>query len=210
MEDEATGAQSLFSRKSILKFKNKKSQQENKSPQAPFTSSCFKRMLIDNGNGLNWEDLDDFVSPPECLFGATQAADGKVRKINKTPYKILDAPYLQDDFYLNLVDWSPQNILAVGLSNSVYVWSAHTSQVKKLCDVDPDEQITSLSWSNRTGQHIAVGTSQGETQVWDINHGKLVRNFRGHLDRVSSIAWNGTTISTGSRDRMILTRDLRA
>jgi cell division cycle 20-like protein 1 (cofactor of APC complex) len=28
------------------------------------------------------------------------------RKIPKMPFKVLDAPQLQDDFYLNLVDWS--------------------------------------------------------------------------------------------------------
>ena len=38
-----------------------------------------------------------------------------VRKIPKVPFKVLDAPHLEDDFYLNLVDWSSTNILAVGL-----------------------------------------------------------------------------------------------
>lgn len=28
------------------------------------------------------------------------------RKIAERPYKVLDAPNLSDDFYLNLVDWS--------------------------------------------------------------------------------------------------------
>ena len=51
----------------------------------------------------------------------------KARKINKMPFKVLDAPQLQDDFYLNLVDWSAQNVLAVGLNRSVYIWSACTS-----------------------------------------------------------------------------------
>lgn len=37
---------------------------------------------------------------------------------------------LQDDFYLNLVDWSGQNILSVGLGTCVYLWSACTSQVQ--------------------------------------------------------------------------------
>jgi len=46
------------------------------------------------------------------------------------PFKVLDAPELQDDFYLNLVDWSALNVLAVGLSKSVYIWSACTSIVK--------------------------------------------------------------------------------
>ena len=30
----------------------------------------------------------------------------KKRNIPKIPYKVLDAPSLLDDFYLNLVDWS--------------------------------------------------------------------------------------------------------
>lgn len=51
------------------------------------------------------------------------------RKISKIPFKVLDAPELQDDFYLNLVDWSAQNVLAVGLGSCVYLWSACTSQV---------------------------------------------------------------------------------
>lgn len=41
----------------------------------------------------------------------------------------MDAPELQDDFYLNLVDWSSLNVLSVGLGTCVYLWSACTSQV---------------------------------------------------------------------------------
>lgn len=52
-----------------------------------------------------------------------------MRKISRIPFKVLDAPELQDDFYLNLVDWSSQNVLAVGLGSCVYLWSACTSQV---------------------------------------------------------------------------------
>eukprot|EP00961_Rhodomonas_salina_P222304 3006407-Rhodomonas_salina.1 len=35
------------------------------------------------------------------------------RLIPKSPDKILDAPDIVDDYYLNLLDWSPSNILAV-------------------------------------------------------------------------------------------------
>jgi cell division cycle 20-like protein 1, cofactor of APC complex len=51
------------------------------------------------------------------------------RNISRVPYKVLDAPSLQDDFYLNLVDWSKSNVLAVALGNSVFLWSAYTSKV---------------------------------------------------------------------------------
>jgi cell division cycle 20-like protein 1 (cofactor of APC complex) len=82
------------------------------------------------------------------------------------PFKVLDAPQLQDDFYLNLVDWSAMNVLAVGLNKAVYIWSACTSKVTKLCEVGEDDQITSVSWSQR-GTHLSVGTHSGELQVWD-------------------------------------------
>jgi cell division cycle 20-like protein 1 (cofactor of APC complex) len=62
--------------------------------------------------------------------GETTASPSKPpRKVPKTPHKVLDAPSLQDDFYLNLVDWSSQNMLAVGLGTCVYLWSASNSKV---------------------------------------------------------------------------------
>ena len=70
-----------------------------------------------------------------------------VRKIPKVPFKVLDAPHLEDDFYLNLVDWSSSNILAVGLNGSVYIWSAASQKVEKLCEVPDTDSITSVMWS---------------------------------------------------------------
>jgi len=80
--------------------------------------------------------------------------------------------------------------------------------VKKLCEVGMENKITSVGWSNK-GNHLAVGTDHGETQIWDINHGKQIRSLREHTRRISSIAWNGSTLSTGSKDKMVLNRDLR-
>ena len=48
---------------------------------------------------------------------------------------------VQDDFYLNLVDWSSLNVLAVGLGSCVYLWSACTSKVTKLCDLGRDDSL---------------------------------------------------------------------
>ena len=85
------------------------------------------------------------ISAPACK----SLSPSKVtRKISKVPFKILDAPSLQDDFYLNLVDWSPNNLLSVGLGSSVYLWSACTSKVTKLCDFEHDA-VTSVSWARK-------------------------------------------------------------
>lgn len=98
-----------------------------------------------------------------------QQQECSVRKINKTPFKILDAPNLMDDFYLNLVDWSSQNDLSVGLLDSVYVWSANKSRVSKLCQYVNENYVSSVIW-NPNGTHIAVGTSEGILDIWDGNY----------------------------------------
>lgn len=131
------------------------------------------------------------------------------RRISKVPFKVLDAPALQDDFYLNLVDWSSQNVLAVGLGSCVYLWSACTSKVTKLCDLESSrDHVSSVAWAQR-GTHLAVGTTLGEVQLWDTIQGKKVRTMPGHSARVGALAWTGTVLSSGSRDRLIYLRDLR-
>lgn len=71
------------------------------------------------------------------------------RTVSKVPYKVLDAPELADDFYLNLVDWGSTNILGVGLGSCVYMWNSASGMVTKLCDLGADDTVTSVSWIQR-------------------------------------------------------------
>lgn len=88
-----------------------------------------------------------------------------VRHIPESPYKVLDAPELQDDFYLNLIDWSSANILSVGLGTCVYVYNAKTNQVQLLTDLSQthissniigSDSVTSVQWSSRPNI-LAIG-----------------------------------------------------
>lgn len=132
------------------------------------------------------------------------------RKISRVPYKVLDAPELQDDFYLNLVDWSAKNILSVGLASSVYLWSACTSQVVKLCDLSTsdNDSVTSVGWCER-GDYLSVGTQRGLCHIYDVTANKRVQTLEGHSSRIGCLAWNGTLVCTGSRDRLIIQQDTR-
>lgn len=133
-----------------------------------------------------------------------------IRKIPKVPFKVLDAPELQDDFYLNLVDWSSTNVLGVGLGTSVYLWSACTSQVTKLCDLSTrEDSVSSVAWSEK-GNYIAVGTFKGDVQIWDAGAAKLLNTLSGHSARVGALAWNHDLLCSGSRDRNVFLRDIRA
>jgi cell division cycle 20-like protein 1, cofactor of APC complex len=71
------------------------------------------------------------------------------RAVSKVPFKVLDAPELADDFYLNLVDWGSQNILGVGLNNCVYMWNSETGKVNPLCELSDGDTVTSVSWIQR-------------------------------------------------------------
>lgn len=154
--------------------------------------------------------------------------------------QVLDAPQLQDDFYLNLVrspggpsplctarrmflippppprlprsqvDWSAHNVLAVGLGTCVYMWSACTSKVTKLCDLAPGgDSVASVGWTQR-GAFLAVGTTLGEVQIWDAAKCKRVRTMGGHRQRVGVLAWSSHVLSSGGRDKSIFQRDVRA
>ena len=92
-----------FKNKNLLKFKL-----ENNNPKSDFnfSSSSFNELSSNYSKG---------------------------RRVNKNPCKVLDAPALSDDFYLNLIDWSNDNQLAVGLGNCIYLWNAETSKVTRLC-----------------------------------------------------------------------------
>lgn len=129
------------------------------------------------------------------------------RKVQKTPLRIMDAPDLQDDFYLNLLHWSSTDVLAVCLGNTVYTWNACNNRVDKMCDLG-SSSVTSVNWSD-SGNHLAVGTSVGEVQIWDREQQRRLRTMTGHRGHVCALAWNGAVLSTGGKDGQIVHRDVR-
>ncbi|XP_041658449.1 cell division cycle protein 20 homolog [Cheilinus undulatus] len=133
----------------------------------------------------------------------------KTRYISSTPYSILDAPELRNDFYLNLFDWSSQNVLAVALQNSVYLWDATEGEITLLTKLKHEEDyICSLSWT-KEGSYIAIGTSDGEVQLWDVDSQKHLRTMISHTARVGSLSWNDHILSSGSRSGHIHHHDVR-
>lgn len=172
-------------------------------------SNLFNYRVLDNSiinEASSPYSLSPVSSKSQKLLRSPRKA---ARKISRIPFKVLDAPELQDDFYLNLVDWSSTNVLSVGLGTCVYLWSACTSQVTRLCDLSADgDTVTSVSWAER-GHLVAVGTHKGYVQVWDVTGNKCVSILEGHSARVGALAWNGDILSSGSRDRLILQRDVR-
>ena len=142
------------------------------------------------------------------------------RKISIKPYKELPAPNLIDDFYLNLLDWSSKNQIAVGCTSSVILWNNNKTQSETLFSYDiidenaiqnnenMNKYVSSLIWSE-DGDKLAVGNSYGVVELYDINKKELISSYKGHLNRVGVVSWNKNIISSGSKDYSIITRDIR-
>ena len=137
-----------------------------------------------------------------------ESTEKKSRKVSKKPYKILDAPNLQDDFYLNLLDWSDNNQIAVALDSSLYIWSGCSSEVAKLYETSQiSDYICSVSFCD--DNKLAIGNTMGQIKIFDVCKKKKVNSFDGHSGRVGSLDWASGLLASGSRDGTVATWDLR-
>jgi WD40 repeat protein len=139
------------------------------------------------------------------------------RKISKTPFRVLDAPNLIDDYYLNLLDWGKENIIAVALSDEIYLWNDTKAKASLLMTYTNNNSIsedisnniiTSLSWMEN-GINLGIGLPDGIIQLWDINKKIRIREIFAHNNRVSCLSWNNNILSSGSKDRYIKNFDIR-
>ncbi|KAI7906760.1 WD40-repeat-containing domain protein [Cokeromyces recurvatus] len=131
------------------------------------------------------------------------------RRINMTPERILDAPYIVDDYYLNVLDWSKKNIVAIGMDKSVYLWNADTGAIRAL-KYNSNDQVCSLSWSS-DGYYLAVGTESGDTQIWDVQSNTKLRSMKGGGQecRIGALAWDRYYCSSGAYNGSIFHHDVR-
>ena len=130
------------------------------------------------------------------------------RFISDTPTRILQAPNFEDDFYVNILDWSIKNEIAVVLGHKLYLMNTLNNSVRKLFEFDGTDRPTSIRWHPQ-GSTLAVGTSQGFLQLWDVALGKKLHSYRNHKARLGVSCWNEDILTTGSKDRSIVHHDMR-
>lgn len=151
------------------------------------------------------DDLRQAYSKPPLK---STTSTGTKRRILNTPERVLDAPGLVDDYYLNLLDWSLGNMLAIGLDQNIYLWNANTGDVNSLCQLEGEAYIASVKWT-ADGSYLAVGTSEGDVQIWDADTQSKIRTMSGHQARIGVMSWERHLLSSGCRDGSIWNHDVR-
>ncbi|GMH38022.1 hypothetical protein BSKO_05906 [Bryopsis sp. KO-2023] len=142
------------------------------------------------------------------------------RNVCGSPFKTLDAPDLKNDFYVNPVDWSSSDLLAISLGTTIYLWNATTQEVSRLCDLAVHhDDVSSVAWSRSSG-YLAVGTQRGLIQLWDPNEKKKIRDIEEHwvglgsFDGVPTLwrrEWSPDNIllASGGNDNVVNVWDVR-
>lgn len=188
---------------------------------APDTLAYESSLASACGVSLNTRILAFKPAPPESskpidlrsqynrpLKPASTASAQFRRRVLTAPERVLDAPGLVDDYYLNLLDWSSGNQVAIGLERQVYVWSADTGTVSSLLETPADTYVSSVKWSG-DGAYVGVGLGSGEVQIWDVEERTKLRSMHGHDTRVGVMGWNKHILSTGARSGLVYNHDVR-
>lgn len=139
--------------------------------------------------------------------GAQKTKPKTSRVLPQSALKVLDAPGLEDNFYGHPIDWSSRNVIAVALSETVFLFDAASGHTEKLCELSSGT-VTSLRWTGE-GAHLSVGTTIGEVQLWDSLQARQLRCLRGHSGRLGALAWNDHMLSSGAGDGEIHHHDVR-
>ena len=100
----------------------------------------------------------------------TTSSSRTQRAVPATPFRVLDAPRLRDDFYCSTLAYcDTTRTLAVGLSPRVYLWSEEGGvRFPPLIATSPTDYVTSLSFSSTKGGKsiLAVGRLSGQILLW--------------------------------------------
>jgi len=191
--------------KSIFRFggceeRERSHQPEHARPSSPFQLDILRSHKMDYLNKI-------YSTVPQQDSYLPIPADS---------YQILDAPGVTNDFYLNLISWSEDNVLALALGSTVYLWNSYTRDVQVLSNLDEHDgqgsQVVSVKWCSMHGQthYIAVGTKKA-IYLFDSCTRQLVRTYHAEM-RAAVLSWNDSKgwLTAGFQNGSIYNIDTRS
>ncbi|XP_019387241.1 PREDICTED: cell division cycle protein 20 homolog B, partial [Crocodylus porosus] len=183
---------------------------------------CLTQMLMVQKCGVSFPENGrmKICENIECIWEGCQ--DGIQNEFTLHRVSLATEPFLplepevrfhitgfRNDYYLNTLDWNQENLIAVALGSCAYIWNGDTHQSIESIHLNSSAKyISSIAWI-KEGTCLAVGTSDGEVQLWDTETKKRLRNMVGHLSVVGAMSWNHYILSSGSRLGVVHHHDVR-
>lgn len=104
-----------------------------------------------------------------------------------------------------MIDWGSTNVLSVGLGSCVWLWSANTSKVTKLCDVALSRggSAPSSTVARSPGGSSTVARSDGAVDE-EAEEDALVGGMR-RQNEISSVCWRpkGNVLAVGTQEGIV-------
>lgn len=163
-------------------------------------------------------------SPAPQLDHSLQAEYKRLESLNQVGTKVLNTrapqivdqweiPEISDNYYLNLLDVSSQDFLAVGSYSNVYYHPLHFKRDTQVVGLDriAQTEVTSVKWMHQ-GRTLVVGDVEGVCEIWDVEKKCCMRDIEIGTTRISvstSLNDKSSIFFTGSRDGSIKKFDLR-
>ncbi|KAH3743454.1 anaphase promoting complex protein [Pelomyxa schiedti] len=193
--DDATGAQGSTAKRAYIR-----------AVEAALCNNTTKKVL-----SFSPAKPTKGINMPVSTLGSssrTSSFSKNPRSVPQAPERVLDAPGLQDNYYLNVLDWGT-HYLAIGLSCFVYLWSPTIAEAVQLLQTSEDNCISAVKWAG-SSSFLAVATNSGDIQIWTAKQDsfKQLRTIRGHTSCVCSLSWAGNLLASGAKDGTIMISDV--
>lgn len=140
-----------------------------KTKEENIYSNILKKLLDVKDSSIGLVDLLTKENIKEIEY-----KNKRIEQISKYPTRVLDAPQLLDDFYINIMDWClSEEILAVGLDKGIYFWNETTETNFEFFKTE-EEQISCLKFISIENMVACYGNS---IDVFDVSTQKRFCSF---------------------------------
>jgi WD40 repeat protein len=96
-------------------------------------------------------------------------------------------------------DLGARRLVTVGEDGTASIWEMDSG--RRLHTFPVNRDVTAVTF-DRQGRRLATGSAEGMVTVWDSETGRKIRDFRGHEDKIMTVAFSpeGNRLATASED----------
>ena len=188
---------------SVSFFNIESDKKREEGPFFDFFNANFYNGLLNNKSILQYRQNStpfngEFVFVPKKIK--------KVQRFNTKTLVILDAPFVYDDFYVNILDWY-SNLLSVCLDKDIYFYDINTTRKWNVKSTDSTK--TSVLFSLE-GKDVVYGDKEGSISKSSLISEKIESLTTLNDDYLVSSCWdNETCIYIGTKHGSMLSIDFR-